>query len=76
MSQEEVIEALENQENGLSADELAGIIEINATAVRNCLNRLLKRHEVKRITLTKFQIESMGKKNTRKQYRWILEDES
>ena len=74
MTQEDIIKVLEKNKD-LSAEEISQMIEANTTAVRKCLNRMLKYHEVKRINLTKKQIKEVGKSFSGRHYVWELEDE-
>lgn len=69
MSQQEVLDVLK-KEPRLTAEEISKIVDTNSTAVRKCLNRLLKHQEIKRIGLTKKQIEKLNKSFSGVHYVW------
>lgn len=70
MGQQEILNVLD-EKSKLTAEEISEIIDATSIAVRTSLNRMLKHQEVKRIKLTKKQVEKNNKSYSGRHYVWI-----
>lgn len=72
MSQEEIIEALENSEFPLTAEQITELVESSIKAVRMALNRLEKYHEVEKIKLSRQEVSAKSVRYAGRHFVWRL----